>query len=380
MWSTLLEYHTRKVETFEERNPPAIMPSTPPKPTLLTLPSEIRNTIYAYALSHTNPVLATFDYVFPTRFEQTPIPKLYFQDQDILAYYPRPRDGPGRILEAEANQLRYVCRQLHVETNGLSLRYNDIVVWHVGRVGGGLAACSIFLSSIAPRHHKHLRTVSVMANWLEDGLFSEREIGKLVTGKLHPYLYEFCRNNTAATLESPFTELTMLRLPTHPQRQPRSPIPLLYELKEPKEIDVSTFYAQRIIMQEWLFASVSTYRSYAILTTLHRHILIHGLSSLQQRIADLVNLDLQLYHKYCSLLTDEEVGEQTYAYAGLVWEVSLEAEMELMNREHLEWLLCEDAKMYERVASSVRRWKGEVDGRIGRRRSEQWIRGRPWEV
>jgi len=128
-------------------------------------------------------------------------------------------------------------------------------------------------------------------------------------------------------------------------------------------------------MQAWLFASPpGPYRSpptaaaaaAATLSTLHRHVLLHGLSSLRQRITELVNLDLKLYHKYCSLLADDEVAGQTYAYTGLAWDAAVDAELELelMNREQLEWLLCEDVGVYERVAGSVRRWKGMIDARI----------------
>lgn len=161
----------------------------------------------------------------------------------------------------------------------------------------------------------------------------------------------------------------MRRLPSRLPRLRRIPSPQ-YELRKPEELDIPAFYTQRQTMQEWLFASVSTYRSPATLSTLHRHILIHGLSSLQKRIADLVNLDLQLYHKYCSLLTDEEVAEQTYGYTGFPWNATLDRELQLMNREHLQWLLWEDTKLYGRISSSVRRWKCMVDGKIRRMRHE----------
>ncbi|EDU41262.1 hypothetical protein PtrSN002B_008020 [Pyrenophora tritici-repentis] len=130
----------------------------------------------------------------------------------------------------------------------------------------------------------------------------------------------------------------MRRVPTRRQWPPRTPT-LQYELKEPEQLDVSTFYSQRQTMQEWLFASMSTYRSPSTLPTLHRCVLIYGLASLQQRITGLINLDLQLYHKYYSLLTDNEIAEQTYAYTGLPWEAAIDGKLELMNREHLEWLL-----------------------------------------
>jgi len=155
-------------------------------------------------------------------------------------------------------------------------------------------------------------------------------------------------------------------------RPPRPPSPQ-YELKEPKHLDSSAFFVQRQIMQAWVFASsppgpVPSRPTVATttLSTLHRHVLLYGLSSLQQRIAELVNLDLQFYHKYCSLLADDEVASQTYAYTGLVWGAAVDAELELMNREQLEWLLCEDVGVYERVVGSVRRWKGMIDARIGR--------------
>lgn len=79
-----------------------------PQSRLLALPRELRNLIYEHAL--TEPLgLSTAPNSSPIGLIQ------------LCAFTTR-----QRILALDSNQLRYVCRQLHAETNALGLKYNTI--------------------------------------------------------------------------------------------------------------------------------------------------------------------------------------------------------------------------------------------------------------
>jgi hypothetical protein len=139
-----------------------------------------------------------------------------------------------------------------------------------------------------------------------------------------------------------------------------------------------TAYKQRQTLLDWLFASIPGQRSTHTLPTLHRTTLIHGLTTLRQRITDLIDLDIRLYHRYASLLTDKEYVEKAFAYAGWVWVVPPAETLEMVGREEVVRLLWQDVQTYDEVARSARMWKMEVDGRIGRVQGER--ERRPWEV
>ncbi|KAF1945678.1 hypothetical protein EJ02DRAFT_338294, partial [Clathrospora elynae] len=127
-------------------------------------------------------------------------------------------------------------------------------------------------------------------------------------------------------------------VPSPPPPPPGIPPPK-FDLKETEELDVITAYKQRQDVQEWLFASVTGYRSLHTIPRLHQHTLVHGLSVLRQRIADLVNLDLKLYHKYASLLSDNESSEKAFAYTGWCWLSPPSDTLEMLNRADLERLM-----------------------------------------
>jgi hypothetical protein len=75
---------------------------------LLTLPQELRDLIYKYALTEPEGLSTTTD--------SSPSSNIRLCQLESTLRYP----------SQESNQLRYVCRQLHFETNALGLMYNTI--------------------------------------------------------------------------------------------------------------------------------------------------------------------------------------------------------------------------------------------------------------
>jgi hypothetical protein len=151
-----------------------------------------------------------------------------------------------------------------------------------------------------------------------------------------------------------------------PPRSPRSHTPpLQLEFKETDELDGNTYHTQQQALQEWFFASNPGERPDRLLRTLHRHTLVQGLIVLHQRMRDLVNLDLELYHKYACLLSDREVAECVCLYMACCLP-SVPAEvLEGSTRTYLEFLIRQKVTEYDDIAKSVRRWKTNVDNRIG---------------
>ncbi|KAF1939882.1 hypothetical protein EJ02DRAFT_436064 [Clathrospora elynae] len=85
---------------------------------LAILPRELRDMIYKYALTEDGGLVATTmnKSNSPVRFRAV---------------------GTSEYKEQESNQLRYVCRHLYRETNGLGIHFNDltfVTTWQYGRV------------------------------------------------------------------------------------------------------------------------------------------------------------------------------------------------------------------------------------------------------
>lgn len=74
---------------------------------LLKLPKELRDIIYEYALTEHRGLLVHYNQSL---------------NKSLLCRFVPTYDHTRH----EPNQLRYVCRQLHIETSALGLRYNDI--------------------------------------------------------------------------------------------------------------------------------------------------------------------------------------------------------------------------------------------------------------
>ncbi|KAF1848596.1 uncharacterized protein K460DRAFT_262329, partial [Cucurbitaria berberidis CBS 394.84] len=119
---------------------------------------------------------------------------------------------------------------------------------------------------------------------------------------------------------------------------PRTPSPQ-YSLREPEDLTTDVAYTQHQTILEWLFVSIPAHRSLHTLPTLHRTTLIYGTATLRQRITDLANLDIKLYHKYASLLSDKEHTEKAFAYTGWCWFPPPDGTLEFLSREDLERLL-----------------------------------------
>ncbi|OAG11414.1 uncharacterized protein CC84DRAFT_1211075 [Paraphaeosphaeria sporulosa] len=135
------------------------------------IPPELRNAIYEYALTEFMPLLCTAG-------DATGSPKLLLQYQ--------PGDKEAR---REANQLRYVCRQLNYEARTLSLRYNDIH-FH------GIENFESFLLSSMHTLHRRFRNVIILDD--HESLKKSYTINQLIDRSMSPVLYTFCSRNPKA--------------------------------------------------------------------------------------------------------------------------------------------------------------------------------------
>jgi len=163
--------------------------SRPVKPgkNILNLPAELRHSIYEYVLTEAQPLLCTAG-------DATGSPKL------LLQYY-----FGSSVAKREANQLRYVCRQLYYETRTLSLWYNE-TVFH------GIEGFEQFLLLCAPSLHRRLRNVVIIDD--HESLRKSCTINQLISRSMSPALYDFCAQNTNARVvvrtSRRFTEGTWL--------------------------------------------------------------------------------------------------------------------------------------------------------------------------
>ncbi|KAJ4375012.1 hypothetical protein N0V83_002091 [Neocucurbitaria cava] len=98
------------------------------RPTLLTLPGELRNRIYRYALS-----CDTLKVILP--WEDKPKPRPSFNSRLRPPFKSRSAVSKLTLMDAavddiwgvvEFNQLKFACRQLYAETAGLELQFNNI--------------------------------------------------------------------------------------------------------------------------------------------------------------------------------------------------------------------------------------------------------------
>ncbi|CAO2654138.1 Nn.00g108710.m01.CDS01 [Neocucurbitaria sp. VM-36] len=92
------------------------------QPTLLTLPGEIRNRIYRYALACDKlkvilPFVDNAELPVPWKF-RSKVQRLILVDATV-------DDVPNIV---EFNQLKFTCRHFYTETAGLELKYNNIFV------------------------------------------------------------------------------------------------------------------------------------------------------------------------------------------------------------------------------------------------------------
>jgi hypothetical protein len=139
---------------------------------LLSLPAELRNQIYEYALVEPRSLFLVNDaHGVGHLCLHTQQAKEYYDQTKTLPSWWGPRDvhnnnglGTMAIVGLEksiiANQLQFVCRQLRLETKGLSLRLNTITM--IGNEMQGQGVYKMFLNftkTISASQHKHLRTI-----------------------------------------------------------------------------------------------------------------------------------------------------------------------------------------------------------------------------
>jgi hypothetical protein len=139
---------------------------------LLSLPAELRNQIYEYALVEPRSLFLIDDAYdvghLCLHIEQA---KEYYNQAKALPSLWGPRaahknGGPetmamvGLEKSTIANQLQFVCRQLRLETKGLSLRLNTITMKGNEKQGQGVHEMFLkFAKAISASQHNYLRTI-----------------------------------------------------------------------------------------------------------------------------------------------------------------------------------------------------------------------------
>jgi hypothetical protein len=116
---------------------------------LFDLPAEVRNTIYEYALTFPHGLRYYHDPCFVTDHMQV-------ADADSLTNPPahwEPEDHAFLITQ-DANQLKFVNKQLRLETYSLVLRYNDIFFYDVQDT-------TLFLTRCSTSYYRHIRTFNI---------------------------------------------------------------------------------------------------------------------------------------------------------------------------------------------------------------------------
>jgi hypothetical protein len=160
------------------------------------LPAELRNDIYSYALSHQHPILATIRSMHsPLALVRTP--KLYVREHSIADQPANTVNQPDETVpEVEANQLRFVCKQMWQETKRLSSRYNDIVFWHEP-YRPALATCTAFLANVSLFNQRRIRKIVIV----EEDTYQTGEpwydIGQLLIRNRYPIICGFCARNAS---------------------------------------------------------------------------------------------------------------------------------------------------------------------------------------
>ncbi|KAF2124152.1 hypothetical protein P153DRAFT_371037 [Dothidotthia symphoricarpi CBS 119687] len=148
------------------------------------LSGELRNTVYAYALSMPGSVRYSCGKDGVGRMqEQASV------ERDVS---PGPRRKAGTTLEV--NQLKYVNKQLYEETHGLVLRYNDLVFATVSELAK-------FLNSCPESYYRRFRLIDVQRGIfrlidVRQGISPPGEVHHLTAGaETIEGVFQFCRQN-----------------------------------------------------------------------------------------------------------------------------------------------------------------------------------------
>ncbi|KAF2878032.1 hypothetical protein BDV95DRAFT_589015 [Massariosphaeria phaeospora] len=165
-------------------------PSVPPngRCVFFTPPRELRDLIYEYALTEEKGLIGELPDNSSTN------PRLYAT-----------RDPHTNLPDREANQLKYVCLQLHNETTGLAAKLNDLeLLFHYTTERTGSQVFEAFVQNCSISYEKNIRKVVIIHAQDSDDI--RRRIGhdttillcRLLSGIDSPLLYEFCKRNPKA--------------------------------------------------------------------------------------------------------------------------------------------------------------------------------------
>jgi hypothetical protein len=141
---------------------------------LLSLPGELRNQIYEYALTDENDL-------------QCLVPVATTSSLRLVS--------PSKSTFRDFNELQYVCKQLYKETSGLELQYNTVVFY--GDFPNERGPGAVFLdivsgcSSAKLALLRHVKLTTSMTPYPHPRLEAEMEPPKIVR-----QVAEFCRTHT----------------------------------------------------------------------------------------------------------------------------------------------------------------------------------------
>jgi hypothetical protein len=170
-------------------------PTTSHRSTFLTLPKEIRNAIYSYALAIEGSYISSSgvaqgvicladepghppklcDLAYIQGDDQRFLEEYFTEDHDLLKPFISRKADASCI---EINQIKYVSKQLYHETWGLTLKINagTKMVFHGTKVEessgiarfSGMANFVEFYEQCSPEQQKHIRDVDIIELSMED--------------------------------------------------------------------------------------------------------------------------------------------------------------------------------------------------------------------
>jgi hypothetical protein len=158
---------------------------------LLLLPGEIRNAIYAYALTAKSGVICVVRNHASNNFkDENRCGRLQSHDRALLQSR---EDIAPNESSYEANQLKFVNRQLYSETHNLTLRYNDLTVSTADHF-------SHLIESLPDSNYASLRIVT-----LSKSIFSnlEKTSQERINSRWVEAIFEFCRRAPHVLVRDP---------------------------------------------------------------------------------------------------------------------------------------------------------------------------------